>query len=996
MDSDPFPTQRDVGSAVVTELTAAGFADADEIGRGGFGIVFRCTEVELDRVVAVKVLTAELKEDRERFFREQHAMARLTGHPNIVGVLQVGETTSGYPYLVMQYHGQGSLQAKIKRLGLLPMEEVLRIGVKMAGALESAHRLGILHRDVKPANILLTNYGEPALTDFGIAHVAGGFETAVGTFTGSPAFTAPEILSGDPPSEASDVYSLGATLFAALTGHAAYERRSGEQVVAQFLRIASEPVPDLRDGGIPDDVSAVIEKAMFRNPEERPSAVVLGQELQRTQSGHGLAADEMALPDGQQTVAAAPPGRRAHRGLPLELTSFIGRDAELGEVRNALSESRLVTLTGVGGVGKTRLARRVAAEAQQDFPDGVHFIELGELRDGSLLVDVVATGLGLRDESARPLREVLVDFVGPRRLLLVLDNCEQLIDDVVGLVEELLRDCPHLRVLATSRERLGVFSESVVPVAPLPCPEADDAPTLGSLSRFDAVALFSERAAAAVRDFRLSEENRATVANIVSRLEGVPLAIELAAARLRAMSLQQLQDRLGDRYQLLTRGSRAAPKRQQALSWSVSWSYDLCTPAEQRMWARLSVFAGVFELDAAQQICGADTDEYDFLDLVTSLVDKSILIRTESHNVVRFRMLEILREYGRQQIEETAEYHELRRRHADWYRGLAREAFDNWFSPRQLDWIARIQREMPNFREAMEFSLSEDGEAALGIAAALQPFWMCRGMLRESRRWTDRALERAPREPTRDRLQALFSAAIVTPLHGDASTGESRAAEARALAEQTDDPFANAGVAIADGVNALMAGDLTRAAGHFEDALRASDDDNLQVNAMLLLGWALEFAGDTEGAVKWQEKALALATSRGETVYRSYALWELGIRWFGDGRIDRAEQLLHEGLRFAQLINDQRNVAGCLEGLAWISARRDDARAAAVMMGAADALAGAVGSRALLLPRLNVFHAECEGRAREALGEEEFEAAHRQGATMSSDDAVAYALGDGG
>ena len=590
----------------------------------------------------------------------------------------------------------------------------------------------------------------------------------------------------------------------------------------------------------------------------------------------------------------------------------------------------------------------------------MRLVELGELRDGSLLVDVVASGLGLRDESARPLPELLVDFLGARRILLVLDNCEQLIDDVASLVEELLRDCPHLRVLATSRERLGVYSEVVVPVAPLACPDADDAPTLDSLARFDAVALFSERAAAAVGGFRLSEQNRATVASIVSRLEGVPLAIELAAARLRAMSLDQLRERLADRYKLLTRGSRGAPKRQQTLSWSVSWSYDLCTPAEQRLWGRLSVFAGVFELDAAQQVCGAEMTEYEFLDLVTSLVDKSILIRTESNNAVRFRMLETLREYGRQQIEQIADFLELRRRHADWYRGLARDAFDNWFSPRQLDWIARIQREMPNIREALEFSLSEDGRVALGIAAALQPFWMCRGMLRESRRWTDRALERAPREPTRDRLQALFSAAIITPLHGDASTGESRAAEARALAEQTDDPFAHAGVAIADGVTALMAGDLTRAAAHLEDALRASDDDNLQVNAMLLLGWALEFAGDTEGALKWQEKALALATSRGETVYRSYALWELGIRWFGDGRIDRAEQLLHEGLRFAQLINDQRNVAGCLEGLAWIAAQRDNARAAAVMMGAADALARAVGSRALLLPRLDVSHAECE------------------------------------
>src|SRR6201988_4976393 len=280
MELDPFKTQRDVGPAVVTELSAAGFADADEIGRGGFGIVFRCTQVALERVVAVKVLTAELDEDRERFLREQRAMGRLTGHPNIVGVLQVGETEGGHPYLVMQYHRHDSLEARIRQHGPLPLDEVLRLGVKMASALESAHRLGIRHRDVKPANILLTDFGEPALSDFGIARFSGGVKTATGTFTGSPAFTAPEIRSGDPPTEASDVYGLGSTLFCALTGHAAFERRSGEQVVAQFLRIATESAPDLREASIPDDVCAVIERAMSRDPHDRPSAAALGEELQ--------------------------------------------------------------------------------------------------------------------------------------------------------------------------------------------------------------------------------------------------------------------------------------------------------------------------------------------------------------------------------------------------------------------------------------------------------------------------------------------------------------------------------------------------------------------------------------------------------------------------------------------------------------------------------------------------------------------------------------------
>ena len=268
---DPFKTQRD-DPTDTAELSAAGFEDAHEIGHGGFGVVYRCRQPSLDRTVAVKILTADLdEENRARFFREQRAMGRLTGHPNIVTALHVGVTDSGRPYLVMPYHPKDCLDARIRRHGPLPLEDALRVGVKMAAAVETAHRLGILHRDVKPANILLTDYGEPALTDFGIAHVTGGFQTATGTVTGSPAFTAPEVLSGDPPSPASDIYSLGATLFSVVTGHAAFERRSGEHMVAQFLRITTQPVPDLREQGIPDDVSGVIERAMSANPQERPA-----------------------------------------------------------------------------------------------------------------------------------------------------------------------------------------------------------------------------------------------------------------------------------------------------------------------------------------------------------------------------------------------------------------------------------------------------------------------------------------------------------------------------------------------------------------------------------------------------------------------------------------------------------------------------------------------------------------------------------------------------
>lgn len=295
---DPVSIRSDLSPAIAAELAAAGFDDAHQIGCGGFGAVYRCQQRSLDRTVAIKLLTTDLDADNlERFLREQRAMGKLSGHPNIVNIFAVGATDSGRPYIVMQYHPQDSLGARIHRGGPLSWEETLRVGVKMAGALETAHRLGTLHRDVKPANILLTEYGEPELTDFGIARIKGGFETATGVVTASPAFTAPEVLEGQSPTPASDVYSLGATLFCALTGHAAFERRSGEQVIAQFLRITSAPVPELRGVRVPDDVRAAIEHAMAPSPDDRPAtAAELGDELRETQRHNRVTVDDMAVP----------------------------------------------------------------------------------------------------------------------------------------------------------------------------------------------------------------------------------------------------------------------------------------------------------------------------------------------------------------------------------------------------------------------------------------------------------------------------------------------------------------------------------------------------------------------------------------------------------------------------------------------------------------------------------------------------------------------------
>ncbi|MCC3312352.1 protein kinase domain-containing protein [Nocardia africana] len=999
-ENDLCKTQRDVGIDVITELRTAGFEDAQEIGRGGFGEVYRCRQIGVERTVAVKVLTEEFDDNRERFLREQRAMGRLTGHPNIVDMLEVGATDNGHPYLVMPYHSHGSLHDRILRDGPLPLPEILHIGVMIAGALETAHRAGVLHRDIKPANILLTDYGEPALTDFGIAHITGGFETATGTVTGSPAFTAPEVLRGEAPSEASDVYGLGSTLFCALTGHAAYERRAGEQVVAQFLRITEQPIPDLRDNGIPDDVARVIEEAMSHDPAQRPTAAVFGDRLRQVQRGHGLLVDRMPLRDELEAPlsrwATSAPTAAGEGNLPPELTSFVGRRVQVAEVKNLLAMSRLVTLTGIGGVGKSRLALRVAHKLKDEFADGVWLVELGDTRDPTLLVDVVANALGLRSRGAGPILDVLIGYLSTRELLVVLDNCEQVIDAATALTESLLRTCPGVRILATSREPLDVGGESVFAVPPLtiPDPVAEPAPRV---VHDNAVALFAERGAAVVPGFEVTEDNRADVTRICARLDGLPLAIELAAARLRAMSPQQILSGLDDRYGLLTRGRRGAPMRQQTLAWCIGWSYDLCTPDEQRLWARLSVFAGGFELDAVEQVCGDGPTRPQLLDALSVLVDKSILIREDVDHTVRFRMLETVQEYGRHEAEESGEYVDFARRHRDWCLALAQHAEREWIGPQQLRWVARLERELPNLRTALEFAVSESTDVAIRMVIALHLFWMMRGRLDEGRRWTARALTHAGAASAVDRAKALYTAGSLAVIQRDFGDATDKVTQLEHLAEQTDSPVVDAILAHARGAMVLMTsdGDLDRAHHLMTEAIDRYEEFgelSLRLDALISLGWSCALLGATSLATECFEQVVAITEAAGETMLRSWALWGEGyVAWRG-GEPDRATRLLEDGIRSARLVPDPLVSAACTETLAWVVCEHHDHRRAAVLMGAADSLVSVAGSAAFVFPDLLTHRTDCVRDSREALGERAFETALGEGAAMTFDSAVAFAL----
>jgi serine/threonine-protein kinase PknK len=987
---DLFATQHDVGSGIASELSAAGFEDAREIGRGGYGVVYRCRQVALKRVVAVKVLTVKRDEDRARFVREQQAMAQLTGHPNIVPVLQVGETALGRPFLVMPYCAQGCIQQRIARLGVLEVAEVLRLGVKMAGALACAHQAQIVHRDIKPANILYTDYGEPALGDFGIARTADGFETATGVLAGSPAFIAPEILSGEGPGAASDVYGLAASLFAGLTGHAAFERHAGEGVIAQFMRIAKEPMPDLREYSIPEEAAAVVDRAMARNPADRPSALELGELIQQAQSRLGLSVAEMTLQDSQEgdrsprrSVAPAPESTGGGR-MPSRVASFVGRDTELAQLQELLSASRLVTLIGVGGVGKTTLAAHVAAELGRRFSDGVWWVELAELREGTLLTQVVAAALGVRDQMGRALREALVEFLGQRQTLVILDNCEHLIGDVAKLAEALLWDCPRLQILATSREVIDIEGEAVLRLDPLSCPTLDDDPTLRTLAGYEAVQLFVHRARAAMPGFELDAHNATAIARCCARVEGLPLAIELAAARMRAMSAEEIAEQLSDRFGLLSHGRRGALSRRQSLAACVEWSYALCAPCEQRLWCQLSVLAASFDLPTARDICGEDVPAGEFLDLLCALVDKSILIRTEHHGVARFRLLETLRDYGNGRLTDS-ERLRLSRRHACWYHRLLADAEAQWFGPQQLQWVLRLTREMPNIREALQFSLTDCPATAVDMTAGLRWFWVNHAMLSEGCQWANRALAAIAAEPSVQRIRALFTAAHLTIQHGDMVTAVNWFAEARKHLEVVDDPVTRGRMNFTDGYTALLTGDVDRARHCVQQGMAATDDFEVQANSIGAMSWLDLISGDAHGALGWSEKYLALAESRDEWAVRAVAMGSTAAAHWRLGHLQLAEQLLQQAFQLSLQVNDTFALTNGLEILAWITESLHRPRQAVVLMAAAAEISRANGAP-LASSFVGGFHAECERRIREQLSPEEFQNAWNEGATLNISD----------
>jgi predicted ATPase/DNA-binding CsgD family transcriptional regulator len=683
--------------------------------------------------------------------------------------------------------------------------------------------------------------------------------------------------------------------------------------------------------------------------------------------------------------------------LPVDVTSFVGRRRELADVRKCLTSSRLVTITGVGGVGKTRLALRSGALLRRAFPGGVWIVELADLKDPRLIPSTVAATFGLQYQSGTSPLGRLPERLRDRAVLLVLDNCEHVLDACAQLASSLLEQHPLMHILTTSRQPLNIAGETVLQLAPfsVPVEQAEESPGWEALVHYEAVKLFEERAEAADPTFTISAHNAPVVARVCRDLDGLPLAIELAAVAVRVLTVEEIADRLGQRFRLLIGGNRTAPTRQQTLRGLVEWSYGLCSTAEQVLWARLSVFAPGFALDAAEAICsGNGIEAGDVFDLLRGLLDKSIVTWDERSGQVRYRLLETLRDYGRDRLAELGETAIVRRRHLDYYRRLAAQAEVEWFGAGHTTAFAVLRAEHANLRAALEFSASQPGYAGGGmeIASSLRFFWLSSGFVYEGRRWLDRLLVLA-KERVPARVKALYVSGYLNVALNDASSGTVLLEQARKLAEELGDETGAAYVAQISGLTSLFNEAPARAAALFEEALaghRLMGDRAAVAYDQIELALAAAFLDDHERAAALFRECPAIRKSYGEQWMKSLGLWAQGIADLLAGDYQQATAAELESLRLRLNFHEQFQIALCIEILACIAAADGDATRAAGLFGVSRTMKESVDASLTGHKHVARLHDHYETAARSALGNDAFQEVFHRGTQLEFDEAITW------
>ena len=695
---------------------------------------------------------------------------------------------------------------------------------------------------------------------------------------------------------------------------------------------------------------------------------------------------------------------RHRHNLPAQPTPLVGRDQQLAEARGLLlqHETRLLTLTGPGGIGKTRLGLQVAAELLDGFADGVYVVTLASVGDARLVAPAVAQMLGLREAGGRSIEESLRAYLAEKRLLLVLDNFEQLMD-AAELVAELLAASPGIKALVTSREALRLRGEQEYPVPPLALPEGHGPVDRGTVAQSAAVALFVQRARAARPDFELTDANTSAVVEICRRLDGLPLAIELAAAHVRVLSPQAMVPRLASRLSLLTGGPRDLPTRQRTLRSTIAWSYELLTAEERALFRRLSVFTGGWTLEAAEEVWSVPGEGYqpqaDILDGLESLIDKSLVRRREGDaGESRFGMLETIAEYGMEQVEASGEAAKVRGTHAAYYAWLAEEAGRRLTGHEQRIWLERLEREHDNVRAALAWA-RDSGENAMGLrlAAALWRFWYTHGYLTEGRHWLSFWLERsASAQQTGDgtaRAKALLGAATLASIQDDQRTALALAEESLALSRKLGDGNGVAGALNALGLMALQRGDVERAAALFEEGLevsRATQDPWAIARALNSLGQSAYVQASYERAALLFEEALALMRSVGSTSHIAITLLLLGHVRREQSAFDQATALYREALMLSLELADKLRVARGLEAMATVLWVEGQPERATRLLGAAARLRDELGAGLHPLERPTIDRTVEAVRA--VLGDE-FDGEWTAGRALAMEDAVAEALG---
>ncbi len=884
------------------------------------GEVYLAHDVRLDREVALKLLPRRVTSNLDAiasFRREALTLASLT-HPNIATVHGFEETPDGLLFLVLERVEGETLADRLGRSDL-SLNDSLQICAQIAQALEAAHERRVIHRDVKPGNVMIGPRGLVKVLDFGIARrasavarpggprtapapgaptttlesdepgatialpapnrapgAAGGTES--GTILGTPGYMSPEEILGSDVDERADVFAFGCVLYECLAGRRAFSGATTVEIMSAVLdrRADLSALPE----NTPGRVRALIERCLERTPSERLASMRAARVELEEVLGIRRAS---ALREGD--------GYSTPHNLPAQTTSFVGRAALLGECRGLFDSSRLLTLAGIGGSGKTRLALRLAASLLVEYPDGVWFVNLAQLADPGRVPDVAAAALAVPDEPGRTSLESLAGHVRDRQMLFVLDNCEEVLAGAALFATSLLRACPGTRVLATSRQALGLDGETVLAVPPLAIPIAGAPASVESLREFEAVELFLDRARAAQPDFELNSANAPAVAEICRRLDGIPLALELAAGRIRVLSAEQIRDRLDDRFRLLARPGSDPPSRRQTVKAVIQWSWDHLLPPEQDLMRRLAVFTGGWTLERAARVCAESGDEFEVLDLLTRLVEHSLVVVDASSGEARYRFLESVWQFALEQLEASDERAVLRERHLAIYLDLAEQSETALSGPAAAAQVAALVREEENLLAALAFSAhAEDGaRRGLRLVTNIQRFWSMQGRYALGRRAFEMALAHPGAAlPSPERAWALVRASGLALVQGDHEAARTELEESLEYWRTSGDP---AGVP-----PAVLAG----------------------------LGVVAMFQSRFEDALDLGEQSLAAYRRNGKSRGIGMALHNLGTIECGLGRPDYGLARFAAAVPILREVGDATTLAMCLSGFAASQARLGD------------------------------------------------------------------------